>query len=198
MAVATNHWQLSWKTALTGNARTDGIDDFEEMAWVEAARGGDRAAFEALVKRYERRVFKLAGRFFKRPQEIEDVAQDCFLTIWRKLDTYRATAPFEHWLTRVCLNCCYARLRKRRPEHSLEQVPEVSVAAHDPGLELDAARLLAALKPEDRFVLQLLHGEGWTVAEISEKLGWSRAKVKVRAHRARKELRRILTKEEKR
>ena len=58
--------------------------------------------------------------------------------------------------------------------------------------------LAASLDPEDRFVLQLLHGEGWTSAEIADRLGWSRSKVKVRAHRARKRLRARLTGEEKR
>ena len=110
------HWNLSWNLGVT-EAEADPRER-EEALWIEASRGGDRAAFEALVKRYERRVFRLAGRFFRRPEEIEDVAQETFLTIWRKLDTYRARAPFEHWLTRVCLNCCYARFRKRRPDEA--------------------------------------------------------------------------------
>lgn len=193
MATST-HWELSWNTGVTGAASASERDR-EEAAWIEASRGGDRAAFEALVKRYERRVFRLAGRFFRRTEEVEDVAQETFLTIWRKLDTYRARAPFEHWLTRVCLNCCYARFRKRRPEETQDQFVEVPVAGEDPGPRLDAERLLAVLEPEDRFVLQLLHGEGWTVAEIALKLGWSHSKVKVRAHRARRKLRSLLTDE---
>ncbi len=191
---SSTHWELSWNAGVIG-AVSASAREREESAWIEASRGGDRAAFEALIRRYERRVFRLAGRFFRRPEEVEDVAQETFLTIWRKLDTYRARAPFEHWLTRVCLNCCYARLRKRRPEETRDQLPEVPVAAVDPGPRLEAERLLAILEPEDRFVLQLLHGEGWTTAEISQKLGWSRAKVKVRAHRARKKLRDQLSRE---
>lgn len=189
---SSTHWELSWNTGVTGTVSASQRDR-EDAAWIEASRGGDRAAFEALIKRYERRVFGLAGRFFRRPEEVEDVAQETFFTIWRKLDTYHARAPFEHWLTRVCLNCCYARFRKRRPEETRDRLPEVPVAAVDPVPRLEAERLLAMLEPEDRFVLQLLHGEGWTAAEISEKLGWSRSKVKVRAHRARKKLRDRLT-----
>lgn len=192
MSGTVAHWELSWNTGVTGTAPASERER-EEAAWIEATRGGDRAAFEALVKRYERRVFRLAGRFFRRPEEVEDVAQETFLTVWRKLDTYRARAPFEHWLTRVCLNCCYARFRKRRPEQALDEVAEVAVAAEDPGPRLDAERLLATLEPEDRFVLQLLYGEGWTVAEISRKLGWSPSKVKVRAYRARRRLKKVLT-----
>ncbi len=187
---AETYWNICWNTGVS-----EGFADAanrEEALWIEAARRGDRGAFEALVKRHERRVFRLAGRFFRRPEEIEEVAQETFFLIWRKLGTYRAKAPFEHWLTRVCLNCCYARLRKRRPEDA--GVTDFDVAAPEtkPGQRLDAERLLAKLEPEDRFVLQLLHGEGWTSAEIADKLGWSRSKVKVRAHRARRRLRKLL------
>ena len=161
-----------------------------EAQWVEAARGGDREAFERLVERHQRRVFRLAARFFRRTEDVEEAAQDTFLTAWRKLGTYRARAPFEHWLTRVCLNTCYQHLRRRR---ELEPLPvEVEAATTTPEARLDAERLLARLAPEDRFVLQLLHGEGWTIAELADRLGWSASKVKVRAHRARRKLRRML------
>lgn len=197
MHATQGHWQLAWNTASSAE-RPSASMDTDEAAWVKAARAGDREAFEQLVKRHQHRVFRLAGRFFRRREEIEDAAQETFLTVWRKLDTYRARAPFEHWLTRVCLNCCYARLRKRRPEEPLAPEAMAQETAVDPSLQIDTERLLAALDPKDRFVLQLLYGEGWSVAEISEKLGWSQAKVKVRAYRARKKLRRILTRKESR
>lgn len=189
MAIDT-YCNISWIRSVTvadGDAR-----QAEEARWISASLGGDRAAFEALVKRYERRVFRLARRFFRRPEEIEEVAQETFLTVWRKLGSYRARAPFEHWLTRVCLNCCYARFRKRRPEETGVSGVDTPAREHDPSRRLDAERLLASLDPEDRFVLQLLHGEGWSTAEIAEKMGWSRSKVKVRAHRARTRLRKAL------
>ena len=96
-------------------------------------------------------------------------------------------------MTRVCLNCCYARFRKRRPEETGITDFEVPTREQDPGQRLDAERLLATLGPEDRLVLQLLHGEGWTTAEIAGKMGWSRSKVKVRTHRAHHRLRKVLT-----
>jgi len=184
-----------WNTEV--NAAAEESRAQEEAAWILAALGGDRSAFEQLVGRYQNRVFRLASRFFRRPEEVEDVAQETFLTIWRKLGTYKAQAPFEHWLTRVCLNCCYARFRKRRPDESVSETfekvePEAAGATPDPTARLEAERLLARLAPEDRFVLQLLHGEGWTVAEIGRNLGWSPSKVKVRAYRARQKLRGLL------
>ena len=62
----------------------------------------------------------------------------------------------------------------------------------DPDARMEVERLLRALKPEERFILLLLDGEGWSVAEIGERLGWTKVNVKVRAHRARKKLRRLL------
>ena len=195
MGAAETNWELVWNSTVNG-ADSASLRDGEERSWIEASLGGDRSAFEALVRRYEHRVFKLAARFFRQPQEIEDVAQETFLNVWRKLETYRARAPFEHWLTRVCLNCCYARLRKRRPTQSLEGLAEPSASGEDFGARVDAQRLLATLDPKDRFVLQLLYGEGWTVAEISSQLGWSPSKVKVRAYRARRKLKKLLNGEE--
>ncbi len=166
----------------------------EESALVAGARQGDQKAFGELVRLHQRRVFRLAGRFFRRREDIEDVAQETFLTAWRRLSTYRARAPFEHWLTRVCLNCCYARLRKGRRHEEVLAV-EPSAPPVDPNARLEVERLLAGVSTEDRFMLLLLYGEGWSVAEVGERLGWSRANVKVRAHRARRRLRRLIEEE---
>lgn len=181
---------LTWTQAMAPALETaKGTDD--EARLVAAARNGDEGAFAELVRRHQRRVFRLAGRFFRRPAEVEDAAQQTFLTAWRKLDSYRAEAPFEHWLTRVCLNCCYEELRRHRAtEVELER--DVTAPRRDPDARLEVERLLSLLSPADRFVLQLMHGEGWSTREIAERLGWSRANVKVRAHRARKRLRAVL------
>ena len=62
----------------------------------------------------------------------------------------------------------------------------------DPDAAMEVEKLLSTLSPADRFILLMLDGEGWSVAEIADKLGWSKVNVKVRAHRARKKLRRLL------
>jgi RNA polymerase sigma-70 factor (ECF subfamily) len=167
--------------------------DRDEARLVASSLAGDPEAFALLVRIHQRRVFRLVGRFFRRSEDVEDVAQEVFLTAWRKLRTYRSEAPFEHWLTRVCLNCCYGRLRKHTPaEQPLDAQVDPVAPDGDPTARLEAERLLATLDPADRFVLLLLYGEGWTVAEIADHLGWTRVNVKVRAHRARKKLRRLL------
>ena len=170
---------------LVAETRTD-----EDAALVTAAQGGDRDAFGALVERHQQRVFRLAGRFFRRREDVEEAAQDTFFTAWRKLETYRAEAPFENWLTRVCLNSCYMRLRKVKPEEELPLDLPAPRGGQD--AQLDAERLLARLPARDRFLLLLLHGEGWSTAEIAERTGWSRSNVKVRAYRARRKLQRFV------
>jgi RNA polymerase sigma-70 factor (ECF subfamily) len=184
--------ELCWTVEMSLEASPRAERD--EARLVAASRGGDGEAFGRLVRMHERRVFRLAGRFFRRREDVEDAAQETFLTAWRKLETYRAKAPFEHWLTRVCLNCCYARLRRlQRSERPLEGEPASSEA--DPNARLEVERLLRTLRPEERFILLLLDGEGWSVAEIARRLGWTKVNVKVRAHRARKKLRRLLEQE---
>ena len=116
---------LAWTLEMSVESAREAERD--EVRLVRASLGGDSEAFSRLVRRHERRVFKLIGRFFRQPEDVEDVAQDVFLTVWRKLATYRAKAPFEHWITRVCLNRCYERLRKHKP---VEQELDDRVGKH--------------------------------------------------------------------
>jgi RNA polymerase sigma-70 factor, ECF subfamily len=160
---------------------------------VRQSLAGDTDAFAALVRSEERRVFRLLGRFFRRPEEIEEVAQETFLRAWQHLGTYRAEAPFEHWLTRIALRAAYDRLRRVGfPTEPLNEELDAPAPAVDPTARVEVERLLTHLPVADRFLLTLLEGEGWSVAEIAARLGWTAVNVKVRAHRARKRLRRIL------
>lgn len=182
----------AWTAAMVlVNSAFPTASEADEAALIAACRRGDEKSFADLVRRHQRRVFRLAGRFFRRPQEVEEVAQETFFAAWKKLDTYRAEAPFEHWLTRICLNCCYARLRERRPVEA-PMPDDMEAPRANPDARLEVERLLRHLPSSDRFMLLLLHGEGWSVEEIARRLGWSRVSVKVRAHRARKRLRRLL------
>ena len=171
-----------------------GSPETDEARLIRATRKGEEHAFAVLVRRHQGRVFRLASRFFRLPEDVEDVAQETFLTAWSRLDTYRAEAPFEHWLTRLCLNCCYARLRRAKGRESTFPLLPSDEAAEtrDPGIRVEVQSLLRHLAPADRFILVLLDGEGWSTAEIADRLGWTRINVKVRAHRARKKLRRLL------
>jgi len=96
-----------------------------DMALVERARNKDFAAFEELVGRYEDKVFRLAYRFVRNESEAKEILQDTFLSIWRKLDTFKGDAQFSSWVYRVAANAALMRLRsqRRHPEVSTEDLP---------------------------------------------------------------------------
>jgi len=183
--------ELTWTLEMAPYVAATAAPD--EAALVGRARDGDGDAFGELVRRHQHRVFRLAGRFFRRREDVEEVAQEAFLAAWRRLGSYQGRAPFEHWLTRICLNCCYARLRRQQRERVVPApAREPAAPRSDPDAGLLVEEILGDLPAADRFVLLLLDGEGWSVEEIAKRVGWTRVNVKVRAHRARKRLRRRL------
>jgi RNA polymerase sigma-70 factor (ECF subfamily) len=182
-----------------------------DVELVSQVRAGDEAAFEELFRRHRRRVALIASRFFRHREQIEEVLQESFAKAFFALGEFsnRQAESFGAWLSRIAFNVCYDELRrlKRRPESSLSELDEDEAAwlrnragavSDTRGVESDAvsrelaAKLLSRLSPEDRLVLVMLDVEGLSTAEIAEVLGWSVSKVKVRAHRARAHLRRVL------
>jgi RNA polymerase sigma-70 factor, ECF subfamily len=186
------------------------LSDVELVARAVAA-GGDEAAFEELFKRHRRRVSLIASRFFRQREQIEEVVQESFMKAYFALPdfTNQQENSFASWIARIAFNACYDELRrmKRRPESATGDVSEEEAAwlksqirTTGAGDDVEAAaiardladKLLARLSPEDRLLLVMLDVEGLSVAEISETKKWSISKVKVRAHRARASLRRVL------
>ena len=175
----------------------------------EAARAGDVQAFEEIFERHRRRVARLAGRFFNRPERVEEILQEVFIKVYFNLDAYSPDRghSFGAWLSRVTINACYDELRRerRRPESSMSDISadeldwlNVQLQGKRSNAESElisrdlANKLLARLSSEDRLVLTLLDAEELTVAEIAVVMGWKISKVKVRAHRARHSLRKVL------
>ena len=186
-------------------------DEPTDDALVAAAAGGDELAFEQLFDRHRRQVARIAGRFFAQREQIEEIIQDSFTKVYLALDTYHGThaASFKAWLSQITINSCYDQLRRmrRRPEQALGELEEneasnISTRLRAAAGNIEGAlvsrdlalKLLARLSAEDRLVLTLLDVEGFSVAEIAGMTSWSISKVKVRAHRARAHLRRIVKK----
>ncbi len=178
-----------------------------EAELIAAVLHGDRASFEPLVAKYSPRVFATARRYARRESEIEDIAQEVWLKAFDKLKSFRGEAPFEHWLMRLAVRTCYDFLRghQRNREFSFSEISEpeedwLDRFVADPGSaaeDADAAkalvnRVLERLSPEARLVIQLLEIEDRSVKEIAGLTGWSVPLVKVRAFRARGEMRKIL------
>jgi RNA polymerase sigma-70 factor, ECF subfamily len=189
-------------------------DELTDDALARAARGGDPEAFERLFERHRLRVARIAGRFFPRREAVEEIVQESFTKAFLGLDDYagRHAASFAAWLSQIAVNVCYDELRRlrRRPQATdidfgEEEARGLSAQLHSAlsagrDIETDlvardlAGKLLARLSAEDQLVLVLLDAEGLSVAEIAQLTGWSASKVKVRAHRARAHLRRVLKK----
>jgi len=192
-----------------GNKFVEFVAEPTDDALVLSAVAGDEGAFEQLFERHRRQVARIASRFFLQHEQIEEIIQDSFTKAYFALHTYHGThaASFKAWLGQIAVNCCYDHLRRarRRPEQGFTDVEENEVqrfAAQSrsapKNVETDlalrdlAAKLLSRLSAEDRLVLTLLDVEGFSVADIAAATNWSISKVKVRAHRARAHLRRIL------
>jgi len=183
--------------------------DPAELELIAAVRAGRRECFEPLVKKYLPRVFATARRYARRESEVEDIVQEVWIKAYQKLHTYRARAPFEHWLMRLTVRTCYDFLRAHRrnretafseltkPEldwlEQFGQQPDTANENADAARQL-VERLLDRLSPSARLVITLLAIEGRSVKEVSRLTGWSVPLVKVRAFRARAEMRRLLAK----
>jgi RNA polymerase sigma-70 factor (ECF subfamily) len=178
-----------------------------EAELIAAVLGGDAASFEPLIEKYSPRVFATARRYARRESEVEDIVQEVWLKAYQKLGSFRGDAPFEHWLMRLAVRTCYDFLRAHQrnresafsdlsdPEESwLERFisqPESAQENADAAKQL-IERILEQLSPPARLVITLLEIEDRSVKEIAQLTGWSVPLVKVRAFRARAEMRKLL------
>ncbi len=188
----------------TAAAPTDGV-------LVERAAGGDPRAFEALVLKYQDRVYNLALRLTRRPEEAEDVTQDAFIKAHGALAGFGGRSAFYTWLFRITFNAAQSRLRSLGRLRAHETPSPIGDSdpdgdgrsgvgepvSDDPGpasaveREDSAARVreaVDALEPENRAVVVLREIEGLSYDEIAEVTGSTRGAVKSRLHRARAEL----------
>jgi len=180
-----------------------------EADLIAAVLDGDSESFEALVQKYSPRVFATARRYARRESEVEDIAQEVWLKAFQKLGSFRREAPFEHWLMRLAVRTCYDFLRahQRNRETAFSELSQTETDWLERfGLEPESAnenaeaarmlieRILEELSPAARLVITLLEIEDRSVKEISQLTGWSVPLVKVRAFRARAEMRKVLAK----
>ncbi len=191
-----------------GASLRDGLEQASDLALARLARGGDESAFAEIVRRHSPRVFRVAGRFFRRRDRAEEAAQEVFLKAFTQLDSFEGRGSFEGWLTRIATNTCLNLLRAagRRPELTVSDLTEdegtwlenqlsgAAAARHEAAerslVAADlAGRVLDTMSADDRLVLTLVDGEEVPVKEVAEMTGWSESKVKVQAFRARRRMR---------
>ncbi len=190
---------------MTRPGRWQGDGDPDDGVLVQRTLAGDRGAFAGLVRRYQRLVFRIVGGFLRNRADVEEVAQEVFLHAFQALPGFRAGAPFAPWIARIATRASYDRLRRRQrhPEVGWEDLGAAEqraasalAAGADPeeraGARDLAERALAALAPKDRQVLILADAQGFTADEVAQAMGCSALAVRVRLHRARRAMRRIV------
>src|SRR5690348_15677588 len=183
----------------------------DESVLVDAARKGDIGAFESLVKRYDRNVFRIAQHITQNREDAEDVVQDAFLKSYENLQQFQGQSKFYTWLVRIAVNEALMKLRKRRPERMVSLDEEVKteedsvpreVADWSPNPEQQytqaelrdiLTRTIQGLPPSFRTVFVLRDVEGLSTEETAEALDLSIPAVKSRLLRARLQLRERLS-----
>ena len=176
-----------------------------EAQAIERAKQGDEAAFEVLYHLHKRRVYSLCLRMVSNPAQAEDLAQEAFLQLFRKIGTFRGESAFSTWLHRMTVNVVLMNLRKKGlPLVSLEETmetdeesPRKELGAQDLKLtgsidRLQLQRAIDKLPPGYKTVFVLHDVEGFEHNEIAEMVGCSIGNSKSQLHKARIKLRELL------
>ncbi len=173
-----------------------------EAEAIERAKQGDEAAFETLYNLHKRRVYSLCLRMVSNPAQAEDLAQEAFLQLFRKIGTFRGESAFSTWLHRMTVNVVLMTLRRKGlPLVSLEETletdevtPRKELGAPDLKLtgsidRLELKRAIEKLPPGYKTVFVLHDVEGFEHNEIAEMVGCSIGNSKSQLHKARLKLR---------
>ncbi|MEM1206607.1 MAG: sigma-70 family RNA polymerase sigma factor [Acidobacteriota bacterium] len=176
---------------------------------VVEALAGSAAAFEGLLRRYQRPVLSLVTRMVRDPALAEDLAQDAFIRAFRNLGSFDSSRKFKSWLFKIAHNRTIDHLRRRQPREvpleqtsaSGEEMWEVLEAPEEESphrraesreLASEVDRALSQLRPSYREVLLLRFQQGLAYHEIAEVTGLPMSSVKVQLHRGRKQLAKLL------
>jgi RNA polymerase sigma-70 factor (ECF subfamily) len=176
-----------------------------ETEAIDKAKGGDTASFEALYNLHKRRVYSLCLRMSGNTAEAEDLTQEAFLQLYRKIATFRGESAFSTWLHRLAVNVVLMHLRKKGlPQVSLEESlepqeegPKRELGIPDPVLSgsidrVNLERAIENLPPGYRVIFVLHDIEGYEHNEIADLMACSIGNSKSQLHKARMRLRELL------
>ncbi|HTV09927.1 MAG TPA: sigma-70 family RNA polymerase sigma factor [Candidatus Aquilonibacter sp.] len=182
-----------------------------DLALVERAKAGDTAAFEQLVRQYDRQIYRTALHITQNREDAEDITQDVFFKAFQKLDQFQGNSKFSTWLVRIAVNESLMRLRKRKTSKTVSM--DQDVQTEEGSIPRDFAewrpnpeqiysqgelgdilrKTIAGLPPGFRTVFTLRDIENLSTEETAEALGLSVPAVKSRLLRARLQLRERLS-----
>jgi RNA polymerase sigma-70 factor (ECF subfamily) len=184
--------------------------DLIEYRIVKRAKKGDRLAFAELVELYKDKLYNLSYRMTGNPQEAEDVAQEAFLKAYANLEKYDPKHKFSTWIYRIATNLCIDRMRKKKPDYSLdaevdgieggdmysrlpssELTPEEEVVRAE--MQSEVQQAIANLPENYRAAVILKYMHDMSLQEIADILEVPVSTVKTRIHRGREALRMSLS-----
>lgn len=168
---------------------------------------GDRQAFEELVHRYQRLVHNIVYHYLGFSDEVEDIAQEVFLKVYRNLDRFDQAKQMKSWIAKIATNCCYDELRRRKSSR-VTLLADMSDQDHDLACRLYAtsqsgnpitsetsdeclsllAKAMETLSEKDRMAFVLRELESMEYSELAEAMNASEVAIRIRVSRARKKL----------
>lgn len=175
----------------------------DEQRLIARAQNGDQGAYALMVERYKDYVFTIAVRITNNREEAEEAAQDAFVNAWRALPKFHGEAKFSTWLYRIAYNSAISMVRKKQHHFAdidTAQIPEGNITDMRHGLS-ELSRLqrkefirqaLDQLSGDDAGLLQMYYFDELSISEIEAVTGWSTSNIKVKLHRTRKALYKVL------
>lgn len=187
------------------------LDEQHDSKIIERILNGNTDEFEIILKRYDAYVFHIVSKHLPR-EMIEEAAHEIFIRIYKALPSYRNEAPVKYWISKIATRYCYDYWRGR---YRSKEIPMASLTDEN-GQWIDAvvaehsqqsfdreetrreakevlAWALDRLTAEERMVITLLYLEELSVKETADLLGWTTVNVKVKAHRLRNKLRKLIS-----
>ena len=175
----------------------------EDQFYIDKVLAGDSSAFAVLVERHKNNVFNICIKILRNREEAEEAAQDTFLKVFEKLTTFKNEAKFSTWLFRVAYNMSISQQRKSRvkqfdiDDYIIETYTEDELietlnkeSTHEREKRLKYA--IAKLESKEQILLQLYYDKDMSVIDIAKITNLSESNVKVKLHRARQKLYKLM------
>ena len=177
-------------------------DDRSDTQLIKQTAQGDSEAFETLVRRYQNTAWRIAYQYAGNHADAEEIAQDAFLRVLAAAPRYRPDAKFSTFLYRIVVNLCIDHSRKRRPETTADvperpgNEPTGTTVQEKKDREEMIQKALDALNEQQRLIIVLRYYEELPLAEIADTMNTSRKGIERRLARARRQLAKLLSKED--
>lgn len=159
---------------------------------IEAAKRGDKKAFESIVQKYHNELYYTALGIVRSGWDALDICQDTFLKVFSSLDTLKDTSKFRSWMNRILINKCNDHFRKNKRVTVVEYIENEGFLEEGKEENIDLLRALSSLKDETRVVLTLRYFQDLPIKEIASIVDIPEGTVKSRLSNGLKELRKLM------